>query len=202
MTSRITLDDGKYVVLHNNGSDFRALRHGEPWRDLTGDGLVLAMAQRIQELEQAQTAVGETWVRSKLEEIDPLCLEFAEQARAKWACPENYGFATELAYQYGATVLDDDAELLAITNDNMVNIMAVLGFDHRAKGGRRCIVCANAPEPTPDDAVAKALALCVQSLDQLLPYLGHVPADVGLLNDALMAARPALSELRIKGVIL
>ena len=38
----------------------------------------------------------------------------------------------------------------------------------------------------------EALRLCVESLDQLLPYLAKVPADVGLLNDALMAARPLL----------
>jgi hypothetical protein len=57
-------------------------------------------------------------------------------------------------------------------------------------------------KPTPNEAIAKALALCVASLDQLLPYLGHVPADVGLLNDALVAARPVLKDLRDKGVIL
>ena len=39
-----------------------------------------------------------------------------------------------------------------------------------------------------------ALTLCVASLDQLLPYLAKVPADVGLLNDALMAARPLLES--------
>lgn len=35
---------------------------------------------------------------------------------------------------------------------------------------------------------------CVASLDQLLPYLAKVPADVGLLNDALVAARPLLEQ--------
>lgn len=40
-----------------------------------------------------------------------------------------------------------------------------------------------------------ALAKCVASLDQLLPYLAKVPADVGLLNDALTAARPLLEDL-------
>ena len=40
----------------------------------------------------------------------------------------------------------------------------------------------------------EALRLCVESLDQLLPYLAKVPADVGLLNDALMAARPLLKQ--------
>lgn len=39
-----------------------------------------------------------------------------------------------------------------------------------------------------------ALAKCVASLDQLLPYLAKVPVDVGLLNDALMAARPLLEK--------
>lgn len=39
-----------------------------------------------------------------------------------------------------------------------------------------------------------ALQLCVDALDQLLPYLAKVPADVGLLNSALMAARPLLKQ--------
>jgi len=39
-----------------------------------------------------------------------------------------------------------------------------------------------------------ALTKCVASLDQLLPYLAKVPADVGLLNDALVAARPLLEK--------
>lgn len=43
-----------------------------------------------------------------------------------------------------------------------------------------------------------ALAKCVASLDQLLPYLAKVPADVGLLNDALMAARPLLDDTQPK----
>lgn len=40
----------------------------------------------------------------------------------------------------------------------------------------------------------QAITLCVASLDQLLPYLAKVPADVGLLNDALVAARPLLEK--------
>jgi hypothetical protein len=48
----------------------------------------------------------------------------------------------------------------------------------------------------PDLAPYKAaLALCVESLDQLIPYLGKVPADIGLLNDALCAARPLLDKV-------
>lgn len=48
------------------------------------------------------------------------------------------------------------------------------------------------------DELEAALAKCVASLDQLLPYLAKVPADVGLLNDALMAARPLLGDTQPK----
>lgn len=47
---RIDLEGGKYSVLHYCGTNLHALRHGEPWRDLAGDGLVLAMAHEIEAL--------------------------------------------------------------------------------------------------------------------------------------------------------
>lgn len=53
--SRIELLDGKYTVIHNNGVGFRALRHGEPWRILTGDGLLFAMTQEIERLRSVET---------------------------------------------------------------------------------------------------------------------------------------------------
>lgn len=48
--TRIELEKGKYAITHNNGANLQALRNGEPWRDLAGDGLVLAAAQEIEEL--------------------------------------------------------------------------------------------------------------------------------------------------------
>ncbi len=57
MTYTIKLAGEKYTVSHDNGLNFHALRYGEPWRDLTGDGLVLAMAQRIEELEMVMRDV-------------------------------------------------------------------------------------------------------------------------------------------------
>ena len=39
----------------------------------------------------------------------------------------------------------------------------------------------------------EALEKAIASLDQLLPYLGKVPADIGLLNDALISGRAALA---------
>ena len=53
--SRIELLDGKYTVIHNNGVGFQALRHGELWRSLTGDGLVFAMTQEIERLRLVET---------------------------------------------------------------------------------------------------------------------------------------------------
>lgn len=56
MTYRVTLLDGKYTVEHTNGANFKAYRNGcsEVWRDLTGDGLVLALVQKIEELEEGR----------------------------------------------------------------------------------------------------------------------------------------------------
>ena len=50
--TRIELDDGKYTVVHDSGAGRHALRYGEHWRDMTGDGLVLAMAQEIEDLRR------------------------------------------------------------------------------------------------------------------------------------------------------
>ncbi len=52
-------------------------------------------------------------------------------------------------------------------------------------------------EASNDREVISALSKCVASLDQLLPYLGKVPADVGLLNDALVAARAVLAKQEV-----
>ena len=54
---RIELHDGKYIILNDNGV-LKAYRHGDyltPWReaDLVGDGLILALVQRVEELEDA-----------------------------------------------------------------------------------------------------------------------------------------------------
>ena len=46
----IELEDGKYVYTFANGMQI-ITRHGESWRNETGDGFILAMAQRIQDLE-------------------------------------------------------------------------------------------------------------------------------------------------------
>lgn len=57
---RIELEDCGYTIIFNekNGT-FRADRHGEPWRDLTGDNMVLCMAQEIERLREKLKKVEE-----------------------------------------------------------------------------------------------------------------------------------------------
>ena len=46
----IKLEDGKYVYTFENGMQI-ITRHGEDFRNETGDNFLLAMAQHIQDLE-------------------------------------------------------------------------------------------------------------------------------------------------------
>lgn len=48
----ITVCDGKYTLVFDP-TNMRALRYGEPWRDLIGDGLVMALGQEILDLKEA-----------------------------------------------------------------------------------------------------------------------------------------------------
>lgn len=49
-TYRVTVADGKYTVILPKEGGMYALRHGERWRDLTGDGMVLALVAEIDKL--------------------------------------------------------------------------------------------------------------------------------------------------------
>lgn len=60
---------GEYTVIHENGTNFHALRHGEQWRDLTGDNLVLALVSRIEHLEKLWLEPTEQMVNAGLAEI-------------------------------------------------------------------------------------------------------------------------------------
>ena len=43
----ITVGDGKYTVVQTSDGRLVCRRNGEPWRDLTGDKLVLCLAQEL-----------------------------------------------------------------------------------------------------------------------------------------------------------
>ena len=48
----ISLEDGKYLYTYREGIQI-VERYREPWRNETGDNFILAMARRIQDLEEA-----------------------------------------------------------------------------------------------------------------------------------------------------
>lgn len=54
---RVSTCDGKYTVVQDATGRQSALRYGEPWRDLVGDGLTLALAHDLDEARAALTAL-------------------------------------------------------------------------------------------------------------------------------------------------
>ena len=72
---RYDFDDGKYAVISENGRQ-QALRHGEPWRDLTGDNLIYWMMVEIERLRAElaaaqQQAAAYRFIRSGGAHIEP-----------------------------------------------------------------------------------------------------------------------------------
>lgn len=61
MIFELPLEYGKYKVLYDNGK-IEILRHGEPWRDETGDGflhtLLMSYIELEYELEAAEDKLG------------------------------------------------------------------------------------------------------------------------------------------------
>ena len=53
---KVTVCEGKYTVIQEADGHVYALRYGEPWRDVVGDNLILALAQEVETLrEQSAT---------------------------------------------------------------------------------------------------------------------------------------------------
>lgn len=69
---------GEYTVIHENGTNFHALRHGEQWRDLTGDNLVLALVSRIEQLEKLWIEPTKDMVNAGLGEVQRIAEEWDE----------------------------------------------------------------------------------------------------------------------------
>ncbi len=53
----VTVADGKYTLVFTPDGHLSALRYGQPWRDLTGDGMVLALVQEVDKLRAALISV-------------------------------------------------------------------------------------------------------------------------------------------------
>lgn len=58
--ARESFDKGKYTVIFEGGT-FKALRYGEEWRDLCGDGLVLTMLFEVERLRNELSKRGIAW---------------------------------------------------------------------------------------------------------------------------------------------
>lgn len=56
MSEQMDFEDGKYTVIYDEGH-FKALRYGQPWRDLTGDNLVYAMLVKAIQLKEERDAL-------------------------------------------------------------------------------------------------------------------------------------------------
>lgn len=61
--------EGKYTLHYIKGQGFRADRYGEPWRDMTGDGMILAMAFEIERLRDSLAALTTTLLAGQPKEI-------------------------------------------------------------------------------------------------------------------------------------
>jgi hypothetical protein len=76
MTTKTIVKVGEYEVSHDCGAHFVAHRNGHLWRDLTGDNLVLALIQRIQQLEEAFTTPTPDMVQAGLAEVQRMLDEW------------------------------------------------------------------------------------------------------------------------------
>lgn len=78
---RITLDDGKYAVENHDGI-LKFWRHGEPWggSNLSGAGVVLAMVQEIERLQEASETPAPQAVAGKAIDALLAAVEFAHEA--------------------------------------------------------------------------------------------------------------------------
>lgn len=57
MSDLMNIVVGEYTVIQDERGSLKALRHGEEWRDLVGDNLVLSMGQEIEGLRQQLEAL-------------------------------------------------------------------------------------------------------------------------------------------------
>lgn len=52
---KLELDDGKYTYIRYEQGGQEALRYGDPWRELTGDNLILFLGFKVEELLERNT---------------------------------------------------------------------------------------------------------------------------------------------------
>jgi len=73
----ITVYDGKYTVIQDVKGRLRALRYGDEWRDCCGDGLILALAQEVQNLRDLIVKTVVCLKHASFEDDDSMTIECA-----------------------------------------------------------------------------------------------------------------------------
>lgn len=91
---RMDFGDGKYTVIYDEGH-FKALRYGQPWRNLNGDHLTYSMLVEAIRLKEERDALAE-WKR-QAEWIDE---PFKAEALAE------YGFAAPTPREFSKKILE------------------------------------------------------------------------------------------------
>lgn len=86
MTAGTVVKVGEYEVRHDNGTHFTATRHGQLWRDLTGDNLVLALVDRIAELEKLWLEPTDEMLNTGIAEAQSQLEAMSEQQNADGEC--------------------------------------------------------------------------------------------------------------------
>lgn len=100
MTTKTIVKVGEYEVSHDCGAHFVAHRNGHLWRDLTGDNLVLALVQRIQQLEEAFTTPTTDMVQAGLAEVQRMLDEWDDDGHIQLGHgndPVSYDQAADMA---------------------------------------------------------------------------------------------------------
>ncbi len=57
LTLNVSVANGKYTIQMDTNGNLWALRYGEMWRSMTGDGMVLALAQEVERLRDEMAAL-------------------------------------------------------------------------------------------------------------------------------------------------
>jgi len=62
---KVTVGHGKYTVVFTSQGNLEALRYGEKWRDCIGDGLILGLAQDLDDLRNKVRVLLEAYDRKE-----------------------------------------------------------------------------------------------------------------------------------------
>lgn len=180
----ITLDGGKYTVElgHKNGRfSFTALRHGEPWRDMSSDGdnLMLAMFQQLRD-QQEQIA-----------RLEQAAKEPVQRTLQRWDVRDGSTPALEAEPTYTMT-MDPDKGLVAIrpagiADDDLEDLPQLMVAVEISGGVPRAYIYNNVLD---GEVLAQHIAL---PDGNLVGHL-HVEPDVKAIGELLRSRAAAASQ--------